>query len=168
MATNLKERESDLDEIFARFTEHPFGDETLRVPEQAGRLSESRVRELGSGVLSERRPALTNLVAAIRAQAQNLEEAAQILGAPEGLLWKLQRRLIVWETIPQAFDEKLAESVRRSASEVQDYLRQPPTLAVGASYRADSAPEAVQESFAQALDTDPDATDDMRSRWQSV
>ena len=129
MATNLKERESELDEVFARFSDHPLG--VYATAENAPALSENRVRELGQGVLSERRPVLTSLINAVKARGMNLEEAAQTLDAPEGLLWKLHRRLIAFETIPQAFVERLAESVRRSADELSAYLRQPPMLATG-------------------------------------
>ena len=162
MAANVIERESDLDEVFARFAEHP-----LYPMETRETLSENRVRELGREVFAERRPALSSLIVAVRAGGLNLEEAAQRLDAPEGLLWKLHRRLIAFETIPQAFVERLAESVRRSVEEVGAYLRQPPVLAMGASYRADTAPEVVCESFEAALETDPDATDAMIARWQT-
>lgn len=160
----MKERESDLDEVFARFSDHPLG--FYATAENAPSLSEGRVRELGLGVLAERRPALTSLINAVKAQGMNLETAAQTLDAPEGLLWKLHRRLIAFETIPQAFVEKLAESVRRNVDEISAYLRQPPMLAPGASYRADTAPEALVESFETALSNDPDVTDAMRARWR--
>jgi hypothetical protein len=125
----------------------------------------ARVREIGLGVLAARRPALSSLLLAIRAEGLELEEAAVALQLPEGLLWKLHRRFVALESVPAALLGQLAETVRRSVEEVRAYLAQPPMLATGASYRADTAPEAHQESFESALSADPETTDAMRSHW---
>jgi hypothetical protein len=125
----------------------------------------SRVREVGLAVLAARRPALTGLLQAAKAQGLGLDETAGALSLPEGLLWKLHRRLVAFESVPAALITRLAETLRRSTEEVRTYLAQPPQLAVGASYRADEAPETVQESFAEALGTDPETTDAMRDHW---
>jgi hypothetical protein len=125
----------------------------------------ARVREIGLGVLATQRPALSSLLLTLRAEGLDMDEAASALSLPEGLLWKLHRRFVALESVPAALLGQLAETVRRSVEDVRAYLAQPPMLATGASYRADTAPEAHQESFESALSTDPETTDAMRSHW---
>jgi hypothetical protein len=176
------EFECDADAVAIAFVQEGARDLTgwtARHPEQAKTLARlasdthlgtmpadgSRVRELGLAALATRRPALTSLLRAARAKGLEMDEAARALEVPEGLLWKLHRRLIAIESVPQAFVERLAESVRRSTDEIRAYLSQPPALAPGASYRADDAPEVAVESFTDALAADPETTEAMRTRW---
>jgi hypothetical protein len=50
--------------------------------------------------------------------------------------------------------------------EVESYLRQPPTLAASASYKADEMPAiGTQEDFAASLAQDTDLTQAQRARW---
>ncbi len=130
-----------------------------------GGIGAAQVREIGLGVLATKRPALSSLLLTLRVEGLDMDEAATALRLPEGLLWKLHRRFIAWESIPAQLLSQLSETLRRSVEEVQAYLAQPPMLAAGASYRTDTAPEAHQESFEAALTADPETTDAMRERW---
>jgi hypothetical protein len=74
--------------------------------------------------------------------------------------------LFAFDSLPAALIAALAQSLARTENEVAAYLRQPPTLARGASYKAASAPAVgVQEEFAPALARDPDLTNAGRARW---
>jgi hypothetical protein len=129
----------------------------------------TRVQSLGLSVLREKRAAygatFTSLKSVAEAKGHTAESLAAALKLPVGLFWKLHRRLVSFETIPQALVTQLAETLDRGVEELARYLRQPPQLAAGASYRSDTAPKALQESFATALSTDPDTTDEMRQSW---
>jgi hypothetical protein len=138
----------------------------------------ARIREIGLASLQARRNAaaevvtfsaggaLTNLVAAATAKGLDAEAVAAKLQVPYALFFKLHRRLIAAESVPASFVRSLADAIGRTADEVSAYLRQPPTLAAGASYRADDTPTVgAQEDFAAALRSDPEATDAQISRW---
>jgi hypothetical protein len=134
-------------------------------PSSGGIKEAGRVREIGLSVLAARRPALNSLLLTLRAEGLDMDEAAAALQLPEGLLWKLHRRFVAWESVPAALLSQLSQTVRRSVEDVQAYLAQPPMLAAGASYRTDTSPEAHQESFENALTQDPETTDAMRDHW---
>jgi len=127
---------------------------------------EARVHSLGLAVLREKRAVygvgLASLKAAAEAKGLTAESAAAALAVPVGLFWKLHRRLIAFESIPVAFVQRLAQTLDRTVEELASYLRQPPQLAAGASYKNDGAPEARQESFQEALQNDPETTPSMR------
>ena len=130
----------------------------------------AHTQAIGMSVLREKRTAysavaFTSLKSIAEAKGHTAESLAAALTLPLGLFWKLHRRLVSFETIPQALLSQLAEKLDRSVDELARYLRQPPQLAAGASYRSDSAPQATQESFASALSNDPDTTDEMRQSW---
>ena len=129
----------------------------------------THTQTLGLSVLREKRVAYSATFASLKSVAEAKGHTAESLAAalklPLGLFWKLHRRLVSFETIPQALISQLAETLDRSVDELARYLRQPPKLAAGASYRSDSAPQAIQESFASALGNDPDTTDEMRQSW---
>ena len=130
----------------------------------------TRAQSIGLSVLREKRTAYStatfaSLKSVAEAKGHTAESLAAALKLPLGLFWKLHRRLVSFETIPQALLSQLAEKLDRSVDELARYLRQPPQLAAGASYRNDSAPQTTQESFASALGNDPDTTDEMRQSW---
>lgn len=137
-------------------------------------VSAVRLRQIAQDVIRSRRMAAVNaspsplrsLLDAARERGMEAEEAASRLDVPFGVFVKLHRRLISPESVPATFVRRLAEAVGRTADEVSAYLRQPPTLAAGASYRADSTPTVgTQESFADALRSDPEATSAQTARW---
>jgi hypothetical protein len=129
----------------------------------------TRAHSLGLSVLREKRTTYSATFASLKAVAEAKGHTAESLAAalklPVGLFWKLHRRLVSFESIPQTLIHQLSATLDRGADELARYLRQPPQLAAGASYRSDSAPEALQESFASALLNDPDTTDEMRQSW---
>ena len=130
----------------------------------------AHAHSIGLSVLREKRvaysaAAFTSLKSVAEAKGHTADSLAAALKLPLGLFWKLHRRLVSFETIPQALISQLAATLDRTADEVARYLRQPPRLAAGASYRSDSAPQATQESFASALTNDPDTTGEMRQSW---
>jgi hypothetical protein len=109
---------------------------------------------------------LNSLLAAAKAQGLDADDAAALLDIPQPLFVKLHRRLIALESIPRDFINALASAVGRTADEIAAYLRQPPTLAAGASFRADDTPTVgTQESFADALRSDPEAMASQREKW---
>lgn len=109
---------------------------------------------------------MTSLLAAAKAAGLGADGVAGALDLPVALFWKLHRRLIAPDSLPRALVESLADAVNRTLDEVAAYLRMPPQLAAGASYRSDDAPTVgAQESFADALNAEPDATAAQRRRW---
>lgn len=113
--------------------------------------------------------ALSTLLGVVRAKGLTPEAVSDTLGIPYALFFKLHRRLIAPDSVPRSFVRALAEAVERTTDEITAYLRQPPTLAAGASYRADDKPTVgEQEAFADALRSDPDSTEAQRTRWQNA
>jgi hypothetical protein len=151
----------------ARWAGEPVG-----VPALSGdALATAHIRTLGREAFAALRPAprLTSLLETARARGIGPQTVAARLSVPYGLFIKLHRRLIAPDTIPATLIRNLAESLERSVDDIAAYLRQPPTLALGASYRADSAPKTgAQESFADALDADPEATDAQRAAFRDA
>jgi hypothetical protein len=129
----------------------------------------TRTQAIGLSVLREKRVAYSTTFASLKlvaeAKGYNAESLAAALKLPVGLFWKLHRRLVSFETLPQTLITQLSATLDRGADELARYLRQPPQLAARASYRSDDAPEALQESFTSALQNDPDTTDEMRQSW---
>jgi hypothetical protein len=134
----------------------------------------TRVQELGLSVVRERRSTMaskagiTSLVVAAATRGLDAQAVAAKLDIPFALFFKLHRRLIAAESIPQKLIAALAETLGRQVEEVSAYLRQTPTLAAGASYRADDTPTVGEpETFAVALQDDPEVTDSQKARWLS-
>jgi hypothetical protein len=133
----------------------------------------AHIRQIGLETMRRLRPAtatvaapLTSLLAAATARGLDAEAVAATLDVPYALFFKLHRRLIAPDSVPAKFVASLAETVGRTADEIAGYLRQPPALAAAASYRADDTPTVgAQESFADALRADPEATDAQQVRW---
>jgi hypothetical protein len=195
MNTTVNVNESDRDEALVAFAQaggKDLAEWSRRYPAFAGDLARyaaerwaaaesapadaaavAHVRQLGLEAVRRLRaaapataPALTSLLAAATARGLDAEAVAAKLDVPYALFFKLHRRLIAPDSVPAKFIAALAETVGRTADEISSYLRQPATLAVGASYRADDAPTVgVQESFADALKADPEATEAQQARW---
>jgi hypothetical protein len=109
---------------------------------------------------------LASLLAAARARGLEPETVAERLELTAAYFWKLHRRLFAPDSIPRALVRSLAGMLDRTADEVAAYFERPPTLAAGASYRADTAPRpGNREDFAATLRADPELTPAQRTRW---
>ncbi len=84
------------------------------------------------------------------------------------LVRKLDRRLILFASIPTKAIAVLARAVARGKNEVADYLRGQPTLPDGASYKAEEAPRLSEaEDFFEAVRTDKTFPEEWRRHWLS-
>jgi hypothetical protein len=109
---------------------------------------------------------LTSLLAAARARGLSADALAAHLDLPVACFWKLHRRLFAPDSLPRTLVAQLAQALDRTMDEVESYLRQPPTLAASASYKADEMPAiGMQEDFAASLAQDADLTNTQRARW---
>lgn len=150
-------------------TFRPLGESSFSAP-----ISAARIQQIGLEAVRAKRAAMAqssnvpmrSLLAAAGEKGLDGAGAAAVLEVPFGVFVKLHRRLIAPTSIPAAFLQKLSDTIGRSIDEVTTYLRQPPTLAAGASYRADDTPTVGnQESFADALRSDPEATGAQQTQW---
>lgn len=81
---------------------------------------------------------------------------------------RLDRRLFTTATLPLRLIEDLAAAVRRPVSDVLAYLRLPPTLAPGASYRSDAAPRVgAQVPFGPTVEAATDMSDEQKAFWRA-
>ncbi|MBC8102436.1 MAG: hypothetical protein H7Z41_07590 [Cytophagales bacterium] len=149
--------------------------------EPAAPETEARFRSIGLAALRACRPEpkraevitfstapMTSLLAAAKAAGGNADTVASALDLPIALFWKLHRRLIAPDSLPLALTTLLADAVHRTLDEVTAYLRMPPQIAAGASFRSDDAPKVGEpESFESALQAEPEVTDAQRARWLS-
>ena len=82
------------------------------------------------------------------------------------LIFKLDRRLIRYQTIPLEAIERVAGAVQRDVVSVARYLAGTPELRAATHYRADRKPRVQsQEDFFDAVRKDRDMADDVRARW---
>lgn len=138
-------------------------------------VSAARLRQIAQAVISSRRAAtsvafsgspLRSLLDAARERGLEAEQVAARLDVPFGVFVKLHRRLVAPASVPANLCKRLAETIGRTLDEVNAYLAAPPTLATGASYRADSTPTVgEQESFTDALRSDPEVTTAQTEKW---
>ena len=109
---------------------------------------------------------LTSLNEAARARGMSPRVIAQRLGIGITIFAKLNRRLIHAASVPARLIETLSGELQVSVEELRGYLRQQPTLAQGAAYRADSAPETSDpEEFADAVRRSPDMSEEQKREW---
>ena len=109
-----------------------------------------------------------SLADAARRQNLRLKDLADRLGIGVPIVSKLEQRLLRYASLPEALIRKLAETLEIGMEAVQDYLRQPPTLAAGAAYQytGKTAPQVQgQEEFADAIRTCPAMSEANKQVW---
>jgi len=86
-------------------------------------------------------------------------------GLSVSLLAKLERRVILADSIPRVVIERIAGAVGRDVPTVVDYSRLAPGFAYGAKHRSDKAPTLPREleDFFDAVRNDPELTDEQRA-----
>lgn len=136
--------------------------------------AEQRALEIGRNIVAARRarytvaaaPALADIYSAAKSCGLNPRSLASRLGVGLAVVAKLQQRLIRFSTIPAAVIDRLAMELQVSAQQVSDYLRQPASLAAGASYKSAGVPQAsAQEDFAQAVRSCADMSAEQKALW---
>ncbi len=161
-------------EFLAWVADEPVQDAISRMADDLA--GEAEVRRIGASVLNEVKtkylaslalPAsgekAISLKGAAEQQGWRLPELADRLGIGRVLMGKLDGRLIQPETIPTPFLARLARTLAVSVEGVKAYLLLPPTLASGASYKADAPPQVGKpETFAEAVRSDRSMTEEQK------
>ena len=94
---------------------------------------------------------------------------ADALELPLALTLKLQNRLFIYATLPPAFIDRLAQTVKSSRAAVAAYLQMPPQLPAGARYNSKTRPQVpLQESFTDAVRRDNQLTQAQKEQLLSV
>lgn len=83
----------------------------------------------------------------------------------ESLFAKLDRHLIVFETIPRICFEKLSQAIRCKVQDVMRAVQGPPVLLT--SYKSKAKPAPKQEGFLDAVSTS-DLSDEMKKEWRQA
>lgn len=136
---------------------------------------EERLAKVGRTVVAEMRarygmlpPTLTSLTEAARRRNLRLKDVAERIGVGVPIVSKLEQRLLSFASLPEALIRRLAETLELGVDSVQDYLRQPPTLAVGAAYQytGKAVPQVTaQQEFAEAIRTCPGMSEAAKQAW---
>ncbi|MCS6775840.1 MAG: hypothetical protein RMJ43_02770 [Chloroherpetonaceae bacterium] len=139
---------------------------------------EAHVRAIGHRIIEEARrkwrarqaatiaPPLRSLQATAQRVGLNPKALATRLGLGLTLLMKLEYRHLRLASIPDRLIRQLAEALQVSEQHIRAYLQQPPTLAPGASYRANQVPQVpAQEDFAHAVRSAPDMDEAQKASW---
>lgn len=111
-------------------------------------------------------PPMASLLATGNALGLKLQDIAKRTRLSIALVRKLDRRLIRFATIPREVFEDLARVLKQETDVIARYLQLPPTLAQGASYRAEEAPKLAEaEDFAVAVKNDITINQEDREYW---
>lgn len=147
---------------------------TYAVQTPADPTAEAHTLAIGSRVLERLKAqaasqtAIADLYAAARAKGMEPKQLAAALGIGLPLMVKLRQRLLQAATLPETLVSRLAEALDVTREQVRAYLNQPPTLAAGALYKADAAPQAAeQEPFTQALAACPGMSEEQKAFWRT-
>ncbi len=154
-------------------SELPLLESAYSLPGEAAEVA--RLGRVGRAVVAEMRAKygmartpLNSLAEGAKRRGLRLPEVAKRLGVGMPIVSKLDQRLLQFATLPDALLQKLAETLEVSLNTVQDYLRQPPTLASSAAYRytGDAAPQVLaQESFEDAIRGCPGMSEAQKTLW---
>ncbi len=104
-----------------------------------------------------------------KARGLSIHGLAKATRLSAALVRKLDRRLIVFASIPTKAIDVLARAVARGKDEVASYLRRQRVLPDGASYKAEEAPKLSEaEDFFEAVRTDETLPEEWRHHWLAL
>lgn len=84
----------------------------------------------------------------------------------DSLLGKLDRRLILFASIPRALIKSLSEAIESTPATVAAYLQQSQRFGVAMEYRSEQAPKlSEQQDFFDAVRTDPTISREHAAHW---
>lgn len=109
---------------------------------------------------------IEKLVAEGEAQGFSQDQFAAQLKLSVGLLWKLDRRLIQYSSIPVELIENIADTLRQGLQIVAEYFQMPPTLATNARYKAKQQPQVSEPTnFFDEVRSDSELSNENRAYW---
>lgn len=109
---------------------------------------------------------IEKLVAEGEAYGYSQDQFATQLKLSVSLLWKLDRHLIEYSTIPVGLMEKVAKILYRGLQVVAEYFLRQPTLATNARYKAKQQPQVSEpKNFFDEVRSDTDLSNEDRAYW---
>ena len=109
---------------------------------------------------------IEKLVAEAETQGFSQDQFAAQLKLSVGLLWKLDRRLIKYSSIPVELIENIAGALHRGLQIVAEYFQRQPILALNASYKAKRQPQVSEPTnFFDEVRSDTDLSNENRAYW---
>lgn len=122
--------------------------------------------ENGSMFSDKAQSHIQKLVAEGESQGFSQEQFAAKLRLSAGLLWKLDRHLIEYSSIPIELIENVASVLRRGMQIVAEYIQRRPTLAANARYKAKQQPQVSQPTnFFDEVRNDQELSNEDRTYW---
>ena len=110
-----------------------------------------------------------SLIAEGRARGLKPRQLAEAVCLGDAVLGKLDRRLILYASIPQDAINELAKVIQRGTASVAAYLQQNPKFAASAEYRSEQAPTLSEsEDFFDAVRKDPTISPEHADYWQAL
>lgn len=131
----------------------PTADEVAplrRNSEEDSELAKRISAHMGEARDAEARPSAKGILRAARNLGMMPSALASALGVGLSVITKLDRRLVIPETVPARLVAAIARQLKRSYRDVAEYLLQPPTLSANASYRSNSLPSLIVREDADA------------------
>jgi hypothetical protein len=133
-------------------------------------LSEQRflvaLKDLQSGLAVSEATAepLVSLISRAREHGFNAMSLADQTGLSVALVTKMDRRLLLFNSIPDKVISILADALESTQAVIAGYFQQPQSLAMGAHYRADESPRVPeQQDFFDAVRSDVSISEERRS-----
>ena len=109
------------------------------------------------------------LIAEARSLGLKPRQLAEAVCLGDAVLGKLDRRLILFASIPQDAINELAKAIQRETASVAGYLQQDPKFAASAEYRSEQAPTLSEsENFFDAVRNDPTISPEHADYWQAL
>jgi len=109
---------------------------------------------------------IEKLVAEAEVQGISQDQFAAQLKLSVNLLWKFDRHLIQYSSIPVELIENVAGVLQRGLQIVAEYFQRPPILAVNARYKAKRQPHVSKPTnFFDEVRNDTDLSNEDRAYW---
>jgi hypothetical protein len=109
---------------------------------------------------------IKKLVAEGQAQGFSADQFAKLLKLSAGLLWKLDRHLIQYSSIPIELMENIAIALHQGMQIVAEYFQRQPILAENARYKAKYQPQVSEpRNFFDEVRSDQELSDEDRTYW---
>lgn len=109
------------------------------------------------------------LIAEGKSNGLSPEQFANLLKLSVALLSKLDRRLILYSSIPLELIEKIGSAIHRGVPSIAEYFLQQPALSNKSSYKADQQPKvSAQHDFFDEVRQDLELSDEYRNYWIEI